>query len=208
MRLGYHELLEAFSEPGCAVCRRAEEAVDDAIAGFLHEHVNDPGFRAELRASHGFCHAHAWRVVRRHDILGTALLYRLLLTQPPPRRRSRCRLCAAHDSGVDAAVDLLTHRQSQRALLQALRASDGLCDEHFERVRSLPGFEDAQRVARERLLADLDELIRKQDYRFAHEPDAGEAQAWKRAVAAVNGLDVQALPRRRSAKLPPRRREP
>jgi hypothetical protein len=46
MRLGYHELLEALSEPGCAVCRRAEEAVDDVIAGFLHEHVNDPGFRA------------------------------------------------------------------------------------------------------------------------------------------------------------------
>jgi len=123
VKLGYHELLEAFPDPGCAVCRRAEEAVDDAIRGILHEHVNDAGFRAELHALRGFCHAHAWRLVRQHG-----------------------------------------------------------------------------------RLHDLDELIRKQDYRFAHEPDTGEAHAWMRAVAAVNGLDVRALARRRSAKLPPNKK--
>jgi len=60
-----------------------------------------------------------------------------------------------------------------------------------------------QKEARQRLVGQLDELIRKQDYRFMAEPDRGEGDAWLRAVSAAVGTDLAALPRRRSRKLPP-----
>ncbi len=50
-----------------------------------------------------------------------------------------------------------------------------------------------QGEARRRLLHQLDELIRKQDYRFMGEPDRGEGDSWLR--------------RRRSRKLPPSKSE-
>src|SRR5438477_5670585 len=93
----YHELLDALSEPGCAICRRAEEAVDDAIAAILHEQANDRAFREQLLRSGGFCREHAWRLVGHHDILGTAILHRALLIDlgrmRHPQSIGRCLLC-------------------------------------------------------------------------------------------------------------------
>jgi hypothetical protein len=88
--------------------------------------------------------------------------------------------------------------------------SDGLCQQHFEQAltvgRGSPVLAQAQAASRARLLQDLDELLRKQDYRYMQEPDRGEGKAWLRAVAAVSGLDIDVLPRARSRKLPPPRR--
>ena len=38
-----------------------------------------------------------------------------------------------------------------------------------------------------RLLGELDEFIRKQDYRFREEPIGSERDSWIRAVALVSG---------------------
>lgn len=90
----YHELVEALDERGCPICRRAEEAVDSTISALLHPQVNDAGFRQEFLVSGGFCRRHAWRLVGRHDVLGTAILYRALLSDGGRHRHvgARCPL--------------------------------------------------------------------------------------------------------------------
>ena len=207
--LQYQELLEAVGERGCPICRRAEESVEDALSAILHEQVNDAGFREELLSSGGFCRQHAWRLVAHRDILGTAMLYRALLRDAGRHRqpRARCSLCRSYDRVQRSALDTFTQSLSDAAFVEKLAASDGLCDPHFE--MALQGGGDERRLrqcqenARDRLLGQLDELIRKQDHRFMGEPDAGERDSWLRAVNATVGIDLKALPRRRSRKLPP-----
>jgi len=208
----YHELLGALAERGCAVCRWAEESVEDAISAILHEQVNDASFRQELLASGGFCHPHAWRLVGQHDTLGTAILYRALLSDAGRHRkaRARCLLCVSYVNGERLALDTFERSLGVATFAETLARSDGLCDGHFElalgEVKDKPRLRQLQRETRSRLLGQLDELIRKQDYRFVGEPDRGEGDSWLRAVNAVVGIDLDALPRRRSRKLPPSRR--
>jgi hypothetical protein len=72
-----------------------------------------------------------------------------------------------------------------------------LCLPHLRTVLSLPragqAYEaliGAQRAVWLRLMAELDEFIRKNDYRFVHEPmTEEESTSWTRALDAVVGLD-------------------
>jgi len=209
----YHELLEALDERGCPVCRLAEESVEDAISAILHEQVNDAAFREQFLASGGFCRHHAWRFVLQHDILGTAILYRALLRDAGRHRRvaAHCQLCLSYESGEGSALDILEYGLDEATFADKFAQSDGLCDPHFEMALRHLGDRGALRQlqgeTRRRLLYQLDELIRKQDYRFVGEPNEGEGDSWLRAVNAAAGIDAQALPRRRSRKLPPSKSE-
>jgi hypothetical protein len=53
----------------------------------------------------------------------------------------------------------------------------------------LPAILAAQQERMQALHDDLREFIRKQDYRFAHEPFGREANAWQRVVAMIVGAN-------------------
>jgi len=65
----------------------------------------------------------------------------------------------------------------------------------------LPAMLAAQRQCLQRLHGDLHAFIRKQNYRFAHEPYGLEADAWQRVVACLVGDRYG----KRSFRAPPRR---
>ena len=81
----------------------------------------------------------------------------------------------------------------------ALAASDGLCLPHLRRalelVRTESAFESLLAVTRERLLelqSELDEFIRKHDYRFQSEGFDSEGDSWLRAIGIIcGGPDVR-----------------
>lgn len=70
-------LLEACREPGCPVCRLEQQRVERHLDNQFYENVNSPKWRDQLRASHGFCHEHAWLGVsqRLGDALGYSIIY-------------------------------------------------------------------------------------------------------------------------------------
>ena len=78
---------------------------------------------------------------------------------------------------------------------QALDGSQGLCVRHTRAAqrRGGPGAERIVKLTRsaiERLLAELSEVIRKEDYRFRHEPRTdAERTATARAVARAAGAE-------------------
>jgi uncharacterized protein DUF6062 len=220
--IGYFELLEAMKSPGCPACRRAEEAVAQSIETLLYEGVNDPGTRHRLDQSFGFCWVHATMVVKRRDVLGTALLYQELVQQfrkmvgrsltARQRETSRaiCPLCEIRAVAGELAVRELVGGLDDLEMRKTFESSDGLCLRHYELARALAK-RDASRLASlqaaclDRLLRQLGELIRKQDYRFSSEPVQEEADSWIRAAAAISGLDIEALPPRASRGVPPRK---
>jgi hypothetical protein len=75
----YFRILEALSEPGCALCRLGGLAADRFLEALLYEYVNDTGMRKTLVAAHGFCPNHSNALVAKHDALGTSILYKAIL---------------------------------------------------------------------------------------------------------------------------------
>jgi len=77
--VGYHDLLRDLQEPGCPVCRGANEGARRYLDALLWEFVNDVSTRQRLRASHGICREHtvlALAVVSEQaGSMGVAILY-------------------------------------------------------------------------------------------------------------------------------------
>ena len=73
------ELHDALAQPGCAVCRLGAASADKHVESLLWEGVNDPERREELRRAQGFCHKHAWSLVRTGASLGSAIMMHDLL---------------------------------------------------------------------------------------------------------------------------------
>ncbi len=214
----YFELLEALQARGCALCRLARKASDSYIHALLYEGVIDVPIRDELRNARGLCYRHAWRMTgRRGSVLGTAVIYRDVVNTlagviegeaSTPRRwggkkdnldrrlapTTECPACRLEaDAERRAARTLLKHVGAQE-VTDAFAASGGFCLPHFRLLLSHASESDARTVALWqgtalcRLRDDLDELIRKHDYRFQHEQiTEEEAEAWQRAVAALVG---------------------
>jgi len=92
--------MEACRAAGCPICRLEQKSVERYLDHQFYENVNAPAWRDRLRASHGFCHEHAWLGVNQRlgDALGYSIIYRdivnSVLTQledpkspaPAPRR--------------------------------------------------------------------------------------------------------------------------
>jgi hypothetical protein len=231
--MSFHDVRDALARPGCAVCRLKTDSAERFLDGFLWESVNDPSKRREIRRALGFCHEHAWALVRVSASLGVAIVTRDVLRsllkamedatfQALPtfslRRvhealdskqsaaataelvarlapQTKCPACVWVEKMEGIYLNTLVHNLlGEDGLLADYEASDGLCLPHFRQaltqVRDEGVFEalvSAQRAILERLVAHLDESIRKSDYRFLDESWGEETGAWLRAIAALVG---------------------
>lgn len=119
----------------------------------------------------------------------TAVLVEQLAAEAP------CPACRQADEREILYLDaLLEHLPADDGFREQFRASDGLCLPHLRRalarVRARPTFQalvDGQRHIWQRLAGELEEQIRKSDWRFRDEPRGDESGAWLRALAALAG---------------------
>jgi hypothetical protein len=77
----YFDLLDAFQQPGCPVCRLSMRSVRRYMDNLFYELVNDPGARDSLLKSHGFCAEHAGLLLetRIAEALGASIIYRNII---------------------------------------------------------------------------------------------------------------------------------
>lgn len=154
----------------------------------------------------------------RGAVLGTAIIYRDVINtlvkaleangNPPARLFGRgqsglsrslagtatCPACVLERDAEIRGVKVLLSHINDAALSEAYKQAGGICLPHFQLALSqasasaIRQLAEWQAAAWSRLRGELDELIRKHDYRFRSEPvtDA-EADSWERAVAAVVG---------------------
>jgi hypothetical protein len=209
------EVREALELSGCPLCRLVLRSVGRWLTSVAYEQVNDIELRDRLRAAHGFCNVHAHRWLREvGNVLGTAIVYQDLLTaglreldgeniQRGQRWRAilggqgsdapACPACAAQAEAEERYLTALL--ATLAAEPQALGDSEGLCLRHTRAAqrRGGPGVEplvQLTRAAIEQLLAELREVIRKEDYRFRHETRTdAERTAPVRAIARAAGAE-------------------
>lgn len=108
--------------------------------------------------------------------------------------QGECPACQQRRSMEDIYLTTLLEHLDDDELAADFRTSAGLCLPHFRRALQLVRDEDtfhrlveAQLACLERLHAELNELIRKHDYRFMGEGFGAEGDAWIRAIAQVAG---------------------
>ena len=70
----YDDLLKAFAEPGCAICRQLAAGADKMIDSILYESVNDPPTRELFNASLGYCLTHSQLMMRAGAALGVTIM--------------------------------------------------------------------------------------------------------------------------------------
>ena len=215
---GEHDLIEAFGQPGCPVCRLSTEAVDAYLTSVCYEQVNDLDLREQLRTAGGFCRAHAERFIKqRLGQLAAAIVYRDVLNtarkrlaagnglvgrsklaalfgggRARPQAPPPCPGCEAETEAEGRYLTALRNRLVDPAVRAKYQAGDGLCLPHIDQALQADdaGARALAEAAVEMLgsiVADLDEYIRKHDYRF-HTPvwDGGE-DAPERAVERAVG---------------------
>lgn len=71
----YYDLLEAFAQRGCAVCRLLARDEARLLDSILYEYSTDRGMQARFRASRGLCRVHGVQLSRLSNALGIAVLY-------------------------------------------------------------------------------------------------------------------------------------
>lgn len=80
--LGFHDLIEALPQAGCAVCRLVLAGVTSYLDGLLYEHVNSPPVHREFRAGRGLCNTHMWQLPTFRGVsLGVAILDAAILDE-------------------------------------------------------------------------------------------------------------------------------
>ncbi len=72
---GHYDVLDAFVQGGCPVCRLTLASVTRYINAVNCESAGDPGIRQQLRASLGFCNEHGHQWLGAAHVLGTAQIY-------------------------------------------------------------------------------------------------------------------------------------
>jgi hypothetical protein len=91
-------------------------------------------------------------------------------------------------------IDTLLAHWDDGELQETFRRSSGLCVAHLRmtlgRAADPTKFEAIKTIQLEiwlGLIGELDEFIRKQDYRFSDEPKGSERDSWSRAIDLVSG---------------------
>lgn len=223
----YHNLIEAFGEEGCAVCRLALRDVHRHLDSLLYEYVTEPTTNTAFRRSRGLCNEHSWQLRQfKSTVLGVSILYDAALDEvvklldaaavTPQSRLSRwlggqhedspahladalepeipCEACTILEAGEQRTITVLREHSGDAALMDAYRASEGLCLPHFRMLlRALDGSEHAPRyvaIQRDiwaRLKAEVALFIDKNDYQWSGDPIGQEGTSWQRAIARIAG---------------------
>jgi hypothetical protein len=110
------------------------------------------------------------------------------------QKRAACQVCRTWQTQEHLYWTVLLDGGKDDEMIRTFTQSDGLCFPHtasllqsYASHAHLPVVLAAQQQCLQRLHGELSAFIRKQDYRFAHEPYGQEADAWKRVMACLVG---------------------
>ena len=198
------EIQDAMKRTGCPICSILRDLEEDTIKYMLYSQVNDPAVRRKLRQSLGLCPYHAWLladIVRGNpeiDLLGPSIIYEDMLRtylEEGKNNSSECFLCAKTREFERIYIEEMASciEIDPTMLDEYSRSRSVLCRRHYEMLLShLDGvlrakLKEIQLEKLKKILHNLSEYIRKQDYRVEEPPTYDEARAWLDAIIFLKG---------------------
>jgi hypothetical protein len=208
----FFKVLEALqTEKECALCKLEADAIHAYFDAIMYEAVNDPKVRLELAKAHGYCHRHAHFLFELRDSLGVAILYqdqvKLFMdlfakkgADELNRNQQRYNIdgaCPACRNQVETRcryVNTLIEGWHEPEIKSAYEAAAGFCVPHLaillETVKDTVISDQLFAIERNHLTGlwdELQEFIRKHDYRYSDEPYGPESNSWIRAIRKLTG---------------------
>jgi len=202
-----YEILDAMRKTGCPICNILKRLEEDSIKYMLYAQVNDPLVRRKLRESLGLCPFHAWLladIVRGNpeiDLLGPSIIYEDMLRTYLEKNGGydgECFLCRKtwefERIYIEEMASCITI--DNRLLDEYRKNKSILCRRHYEMLlnnideRLRGKLTTIQREKLRKILDNLSEYIRKQDYRVKENPSYEEARAWLDAIIFLKGEKI------------------
>jgi len=213
----YVQVLDALQKADdCGLCELEAVVVQRYLDSVLYEHVNDVKVRTDLIQSRGYCPRHAHHLLTFEDGLGTAILYqdqvkgflrfleglqgisvkRLKRFDPGQWKPEQpCPVCRTQMQSRETYLITFVEWLDDPAMKAALEDGAGLCVQHLLLSIAYTKDENAKRyligLHREKfskLMIDLKEFIRKNDYRFIQDISGQEGNSWIRSIKMMVGL--------------------
>ena len=207
------EMTEKFrTHNGCLLCHMENVIVTHYIDGLLYERVNDGNVRKELAKARGYCPEHAEMLMRTGDALGNAILYadQLKKLQKDLTKvhsnsdadridkwfdHKQCPVCIHKKRYRKNFIEYFVEGLDSEAFRASLEFGSGLCLKHLSLVlKKIEESEDFQYILKlhrekyKNLAEELDEFIRKNDYRYRDEGFGKERNSWLRAIKTFIGF--------------------
>jgi len=194
----------------CPICTLEQRSVERQLRAFFAEFVNDPAARAQFRKSRGFCIHHTSLILELGDALAISILYADLAErtqatwQTSPTRRfltsnpnpgipwSPCHACAAQMEASARYTQALAAGLERPEVWAGVEADERLCLDHITGILNVAKpaikkrFQDLESSRLAQLQAEMEEFIRKNDYRFRGEAWGTERDAWQRALLKLS----------------------
>lgn len=199
-------MLKAFNYDSCPICRISKNYLNKYFDDFLYESVNDPERRKEIRNSLGFCKRHAQIMYSLGDALGHSIIYSDLISNlientysdtthgKNNSRFQKCPACVFEEEQESYLISVFLRAVENHDFFFKYRNSFGLCYPHYIKVvdscennKVLEKIKNAERDIMSELKNELDEFIRKCDYRFSNEGFNSEKNSWIRAIKKIVG---------------------
>ncbi|MBL8162124.1 MAG: hypothetical protein JNJ61_09070 [Anaerolineae bacterium] len=229
--LNYYDLIDACALPGCPVCRLCESDARRYLDALLYEYVNEKETHLTVRASRGLCATHSAHMIEfGASVLGIAILHSSILYEllniidtpakaPSAFARLRgggspladrleptaaCPVCEALERAERLHLRTLAEHLDDPRLLEALRASAGLCLPHLrDALRAAPNAATQEQLIAlheaiwRKLKSELETFALKYDINHADKAMGAEGDSWRRAAQLLAGLPaVRGLRRR------------
>jgi len=203
-------LEESMNKETCPICNLISELEIKTIKDILYEYVNDSEVRSKFRESLGLCPYHAWLMVRVvsdpevFDGLGATIIYEDMLStylkkltkEPKYPIKGRCFICKySSDFESFYLKDFIDCISNDREFLERYISSKSiLCSKHFRIIysslknREIKNILLETRVKKiENILKDMENFIRKHNYRVKDNITEYESKAWIKAIIVLKG---------------------
>ncbi|HEX7735138.1 MAG TPA: DUF6062 family protein [Ktedonobacteraceae bacterium] len=147
---------------------------------------------ARVKTGKAHAHGHFWSRIRARWLRGSRL--RRSAQADEAALFQQCPFCHRQEEIEQELIQELLLALSNAEFREGLSCATGFCLAHFTRAMS-EARDDQQRVvllearqaSLQRNMAELDELVRKHDYRFLQEARGPEMTSWRRAAELLVG---------------------
>lgn len=216
----YHALKDCMKGEACPICAQTETNLRSTMRSVLYESMTDVEIRDTIKNARGFCRHHSNLFLEEGDALNHAIVYGDALRSALQdvvagdykyyEDRQSCYFCDMAKVSEAAYIKACWEAFHDEEFFSAYEQGGLLCMVHLHAMESASeqeknGEETYLKLAQttidkyQIMIRQLDEIIRKSDYRNLQEEwTEGEKTAWRRAVHIIH--DKVGIPRAEAKK--------
>lgn len=194
----YYKLEDEMNLPNCPICSLIEKSTKMYIENLFYENVNDFEINELILASNGFCSKHTQLILQTKQSVGIAIIFKRIIDNLIRNNFSKgikkCIICENENLAQKRYCETFVEYLDD-GILKAYEGLSVLCMKHFDLITKMikkaevkRKLFELQKLKLNKLSLELEEYIRKFDYRFSNEKSGREKDSWIRAGKIIGNV--------------------